>query len=106
MGWNRSLLTLHRFAPFVYDAWKNPETLAIVSQIAGVDLVLGINFEIAHINLSMNTKQQRIEELDVIRDGKVEDAEEGISGCPREDNKPIVDWHTEKLHFERAMAES
>ncbi|CAO1596557.1 MAG: hypothetical protein LQ349_005017 [Xanthoria aureola] len=28
-----------RYAPFVYDAWKNPETLSVVSKIAGLDLV-------------------------------------------------------------------
>jgi hypothetical protein len=35
----------------VYDAWKSPETLAIVSELAGIDLVIVMDWEIAHINI-------------------------------------------------------
>lgn len=35
-----------KWAPFVYDTWKNPETLSIISKIAGVDLVTEMDFEV------------------------------------------------------------
>ncbi|EKD15612.1 uncharacterized protein L3040_009060 [Drepanopeziza brunnea f. sp. 'multigermtubi'] len=37
---------------FVFEAWKHPETLAIISKIAGVDLVPVMDYEIGHVNLS------------------------------------------------------
>lgn len=51
------------YAPFVFGAWKNKETLAIVSRIAGIDLVPGMDFEIAHINLSTKSDGQKNAEL-------------------------------------------
>lgn len=38
---------------FIFEAWKHPETLAIISKIAGVDLVPVMDYEIGHINLSI-----------------------------------------------------
>lgn len=88
-----------RFAPFVYDAWKHPETLAIVSRIAGIDLVTEMDFEIGHINISVKTQKQKEEELKAYAEKTSTEADEGISGCPWEDDKPIVDWHTDSYPF-------
>lgn len=93
------LMTFIRAAPFIYDTWKHPETLAIVSKIAGVDLVPEMDFEIAHINLSQKTEKQKAEELEAIADRQLYEADEGIAGCPWEDDKPIVDWHTDSYPF-------
>lgn len=88
-----------RYAPFVYDAWRSPEVLSIVSKIAGVDLVPQMDFEIAHINISINSDEQK-EEADKARQEKAHrDADEGVSGCPWEDDEPIVDWHTDSYPF-------
>ena len=89
----------HRYAPFVYDAWKNSETLAIISQIAGVDLVTEMDFEIGHVNISVKSKNQKSEELLAVIEKKAVEADEGIAGCPWEDDKPIVDWHTDSYPF-------
>ncbi|KAL4873210.1 hypothetical protein BDV12DRAFT_182447 [Aspergillus spectabilis] len=70
-------------APFIYDAWKNPETLAIISKIAGVDLVPAMDFEIGHVNLAKVNRA----------------ADEGMSGCAWEGDDPIVDWHTDSYPF-------
>ncbi|KAF2759236.1 hypothetical protein EJ05DRAFT_485284 [Pseudovirgaria hyperparasitica] len=89
-----------KYAPFTYDAWHCPETLAIISKIAGVDLVPVMDYEIGHINLSMKTAQQTAEELDAINKQKsFFAADEGIAGCPFEDDKPIVGWHTDSYPF-------
>ena len=88
-----------RAAPFIYDTWKHPETLAIISQIAGIELVPEMDFEIAHINLSSKSEAQKAEELTTIRERRLTEEDEGISGCPWEDDKPIVDWHTDSYPF-------
>ncbi|KAI0390526.1 hypothetical protein F5Y17DRAFT_471621 [Xylariaceae sp. FL0594] len=78
-----------KYAPFVYDVWKNPETLAIVSKVAGIDLVPAIDLEIAHINVSVNTEE---EEQGVDSGGD-------IDGRPGEDERAIVGWHTDSYPF-------
>ena len=83
----------------MYDAWKNPETLAIISKIAGVELVTEMDFEIAHINISVKSEKQKAEELEAFVDKKLTEDDEGIAGCPWEDDKPIVDWHTDSYPF-------
>ncbi|KAI4145283.1 MAG: hypothetical protein L6R39_003862 [Caloplaca ligustica] len=88
-----------KYAPFVYDTWKHPETLAIISKVAGVELVTEMDFEIAHINISVKSDKQREEEVQAFVDKKAFDEDEGIAGCPWEDDKPIVDWHTDSYPF-------
>jgi len=89
-----------KYASFTYDAWNHPKTLAVISEIAGVDLVPQMNFEIGHINLSVKTEQQTQEELAAIAKQKRAFADdEGISGCPWEDDKPVVGWHTDSYPF-------
>ena len=84
----------YRYAPFTHDAWTHPETLALISKIAGIDLVPSIDYEIGHINLSVKTDQQTKEELAAINKQKRYFADdEGIAGCPWEDDKPVIGWH-------------
>lgn len=83
----------------MYDVWKNPEVLSIVSRIAGVDLVPEMDFEIAHINISVKSEKQKAEELEAFVDKQLTEADEAIAGCPWEDDKPIVDWHTDSYPF-------
>ncbi|KAK5624620.1 hypothetical protein RRF57_000336 [Xylaria bambusicola] len=89
----------NKYAPFVYDVWKNPETLAIVSKIAGIDLVPEMDLEIAHINISVKTEEEKREELEAAAERANYEADEGITGCPWEDDKPIVGWHTDSYPF-------
>lgn len=88
-----------RYAPFVYDVWKSPETLAIISKVAGIDLVTEMDFEIGHINISVKSEAEKQEELQAFSDRAQYEADEGIAGCPWEDDKPIVDWHTDSYPF-------
>ena len=78
-------------APFVYQAWKNPEVLGIVSKIAGVDLVPCVDFEIGHINLSSSkppvpNDEQTANELI-------------LNNTTKGEAKPIVDWHKDSYPF-------
>lgn len=41
-----------RRAPFTCDAWSSPELLVRVSEVAGIDLVVAFDYEIADINIS------------------------------------------------------
>ncbi|KAG8525468.1 uncharacterized protein KY384_009112 [Bacidia gigantensis] len=86
-------------APFIYDTWKHPDTLAIISKIAGIELVPEMDFEIAHINLSSKSEAQKAEELATVRERQLTEEDEGIAGCPWEDDKPIVGWHTDSYPF-------
>ena len=70
-----------RYAPFVYDAWKNSEVLSIISKIAGVELVTAMDFEIAHVNISFKSEKQKAEELEAFIDRSLTEADEGIAGC-------------------------
>ncbi|EXJ79046.1 hypothetical protein A1O3_08547 [Capronia epimyces CBS 606.96] len=87
------------YAPFVYDVWHSPALLSIVSKIAGVELVPAMDFEIAHINISTNTEDQTEAIKQALQEKVQRDADEGVSGCPYEDDKPIVDWHTDSYPF-------
>ncbi|KAK7752480.1 hypothetical protein SLS62_005633 [Diatrype stigma] len=89
----------NKYAPFVYDVWKSPETLAIISKIAGIDLVPEMDFEIAHINISVKSEKEKQEEIDALNERAHYLADEGIAGCPWEDDQPIVDWHTDSYPF-------
>ncbi|KAI1369230.1 hypothetical protein F5Y08DRAFT_148161 [Xylaria arbuscula] len=89
----------NKYAPFVYDVWKNPETLAIISKVAGIDLVPEMDLEIAHINISVKSEEEKREELEAVAERANFEADEGIGGCPWEDDKPIVGWHTDSYPF-------
>ncbi|OJJ42133.1 hypothetical protein ASPZODRAFT_1505139 [Penicilliopsis zonata CBS 506.65] len=47
-------------APFTCDAWSSPELLRRVSQVAGVDLVVSFDYEIANINISVDNDSSAI----------------------------------------------
>ncbi|KAL2411211.1 hypothetical protein ABEF91_000506 [Exophiala dermatitidis] len=87
------------YAPFVYDVWHSPEILSIVSKIAGVELVPALDFEIAHINLSTVSEEQKEAVKQALQEKVQREADEGVSGCPYEDDAPIVDWHTDSYPF-------
>ncbi|KAI1382016.1 hypothetical protein F4677DRAFT_439820 [Hypoxylon crocopeplum] len=78
----------NKYAPFVYDVWKSPEVLAIVSKVAGIDLVTEMDFEIGHINISVNSEEAKQEQIKTFKDG-----------AQGEDDKPIVGWHTDSYPF-------
>ncbi|KAK3642246.1 hypothetical protein LTR56_010823 [Elasticomyces elasticus] len=81
-----------RYAPFTHAAWHDPATLAIVSKIAGVDLIPNMDFEIGHINVSVKSEKQALAEREA-----VESSTDGSK--PWEDDKPVVGWHRDSYPF-------
>ncbi|PYI35760.1 hypothetical protein BP00DRAFT_412015 [Aspergillus indologenus CBS 114.80] len=70
-------------APFTYDAWRSPELIAKVSQVAGIDLVPSMDFEIANINISINDEHDRLTPDNV----------------PDTDQLSAVAWHYDSFPF-------
>ncbi|KAL5117196.1 hypothetical protein ACEQ8H_004885 [Pleosporales sp. CAS-2024a] len=87
-------------APFTYAAWKHPRTIAIVSKLAGIDLIPWSDYEIAHINLSATKTEEEVKaELERLSRKWSIHSDEGIDvSCSHED-KPIVGWHTDSYPF-------
>jgi hypothetical protein len=63
----------------VYDAWKHPQTLALVSQIAGVDLVPVMDYEIGHINISVRSEEDEAKFLAAVAEKKSQEAGKNVS---------------------------
>ncbi|KAG9252530.1 uncharacterized protein F5Z01DRAFT_232693 [Emericellopsis atlantica] len=52
-----------RLAPFIFAAWHSPEVLAAVSKIAGIELVPAIEFDVGHINISVNNANTELSQI-------------------------------------------
>jgi hypothetical protein len=74
---------LPRYAPFTYEAWTHPKVIAIISQIAGVDLVPMIDLEVANINISVESP----------------DESETKKTAEIQDDIPVTKWHTDSYPF-------
>ncbi|KAL3448273.1 hypothetical protein BJX65DRAFT_317484 [Aspergillus insuetus] len=71
-------------APFTYAAWKSPEVLARISEVAGIDLVPSIDFEIANINISIRDENANVQHtVDLVSDQEL----------------PAVAWHYDSFPF-------
>ncbi|KAJ6441009.1 hypothetical protein O9K51_06803 [Purpureocillium lavendulum] len=75
-------------APFVYSAWNSPELVSRISQVAGVDLVPSIDYEIATINISADDRPMPVTQ-DCVK--KEED--------PLGDGLSAVAWHYDSFPF-------
>jgi len=59
-----------------------------------------MDYEIGNINFSVKSEEQAQGELAAISRQKQYFADdEGIAGCPWEDDKPVVGWHTDSYPF-------
>ncbi|KAL6244557.1 hypothetical protein RBB50_008799 [Rhinocladiella similis] len=74
------------YGPFAYSVWHHPEVLAIVSKIAGVDLVVGMDIDVGHINIATNQDTDNHSRTDVA-------VEENA------DETPAFDWHYDSYPF-------
>ena len=89
-----------KHAPFTFAAWNHPATLALISKLAGIDLVPWGDYEIAHINLSVRTEEQAKAELTAVHSRKTSvHSDEGIDVSSSEDDKPIVGFHRDSYPF-------
>lgn len=89
-----------RYAPFIYQFWRSPELLKIVSDIAGVELVPALDYEICHTNVQLGPGG-----LDMVRNTPIEPPEasdEAIEQFEKDkpdmrgvtdQTKPIIEWY-------------
>ncbi|PVH79588.1 hypothetical protein DL98DRAFT_420166 [Cadophora sp. DSE1049] len=75
-----------RYAPFVHQFWTSPEVLGIISNIAGVDLVPVMDYEICHTNVQLGP-------------GGMDASFTKKSNSEEEVSKPIVPWHRDSHPF-------
>ena len=89
-----------RYAPFILSAWHNPRVLEIVSEIAGVELVPQMDYEIAHINILVKSEKEANQELAMVeRERRPIGKGKGTDARPWEDDKPVVGWHNDSYPF-------
>ncbi|PVH91173.1 hypothetical protein DM02DRAFT_546313, partial [Periconia macrospinosa] len=87
-------------APFTYQAWNHPETLKLISAIAGIELVPVMDYEIGHINLSTNAKTANEGQGNGTECGRSNGVNASMGSSHNEDDdKPIVGWHTDSYPF-------
>ncbi|KAM0426507.1 hypothetical protein ACHAPT_008198 [Fusarium lateritium] len=79
----------HELAPFTYDAWHSPETLAKISQVAGVEVVPAFDFDIANINISVSDDKNT----------EVSIGENKLRDGADNDNLSSVAWHYDSFPF-------
>jgi hypothetical protein len=95
-----------RYAPFIHKFWHSPEVLKIISDIAGVELVPALDYEIAHTNVQLGPGgvegvkttpvQPPIATEDGIREFEEAKAKDAIV---TDQAKPIIEWHRDSHPF-------
>ncbi|KAK1144207.1 hypothetical protein N8T08_005620 [Aspergillus melleus] len=76
----------HKRAPFVCDAWKSPQVLSQVSEVAGIDLIPAWEYEIANINIA-------------VKDDDEVDGPVNVTKSAKEDNTAAFGWHYDSFPF-------
>ncbi|EKV13329.1 2OG-Fe(II) oxygenase superfamily domain-containing protein [Penicillium digitatum] len=66
-------------APFTCDAWRSPEVLSAISEVAGIDLIPAMDCEIAAINISIN--------------------DQAVGIVKSDDSLPAFAWHRDSYPF-------
>ncbi|CCG25594.1 hypothetical protein CORT_0C02180 [Candida orthopsilosis Co 90-125] len=89
---------------FIHDAWTHPATMELVSKMAGVDLEIVIDFEIAHANISMKTPEEADAEIAKHEEAKEEERvkERKVSTSSSrhgDDIRAVVGWHHDSYPF-------
>ncbi|PVI00285.1 hypothetical protein DM02DRAFT_527362 [Periconia macrospinosa] len=85
-----------KYAPFTYEAWNHAETLKMISDIAGIELVPVMDYEIGHINLSTNAKTADEGQVNGAEGSRSNGGNAGMGSSRTDDeDKPIVGWHTD-----------
>jgi hypothetical protein len=89
-----------RYAQFIHQLWHSPEMLGIVSEIAGVELVPAMDYEICHTNVQLGP-----DGIDAVKKTSIEPpiaTAEAIQSFKDAKNtkrdvtdqtKPVIEWH-------------
>lgn len=90
-----------KYTPFIQSFWNSPEVLKIVSDIAGVDLVPAMNYEICHTNIQLGSQGLdgvRVTPMVPPMAAKSEDLQDSAEDKTSYEN-PIVKWHKDSHPF-------
>lgn len=84
------------YTPFVHEAWTHPKTVELISRISGVELEVIMDYEIAHVNMGLKSKEDVATESEVIMAARTR----ALSGeSDGEDIPAIVGWHRDSYPF-------
>ncbi|KAK6204738.1 uncharacterized protein RJT21DRAFT_117182 [Scheffersomyces amazonensis] len=78
--------------PFIYKAWTHPKTQDLINKKAGVELEVIMDYEIAHVNVSMKDEKMVEKELALITD-------DGKTTVNSQDMPAVVGWHRDSYPF-------
>ncbi|CAM1501473.1 Fc.00g034570.m01.CDS01 [Cosmosporella sp. VM-42] len=73
-------------APFIFDAWHSPQVLDAVSKIAGIELVPALDFDVGHINVSINNVSTEV-------------VQNKSDSYKQEDDMSAFAWHRDSYPF-------
>lgn len=91
-----------RYSLFIHQFWHSPEVLKIISDIAGVELVPAMDYEISHTNVQLGPGG-----IEAVRNTPVEppeatgeaierfEAERNKTWVVTDQSKPIIEWHVD-----------
>lgn len=101
-SWDRAPYTVRGFAPkysqFVYDALTHPLVIEAISRAAGIDLVPGLDYEVAHTNIQLGPKgAEGVRDLSCVPTPPLPDSQRLPPSVF--DNRPIDDWHYDCMPF-------
>ncbi|OJJ65174.1 hypothetical protein ASPSYDRAFT_194161 [Aspergillus sydowii CBS 593.65] len=80
-----------RYAPFIHQFWHSPEVLKIISDVAGVELVPAMDYEISHANVQLGAGG-----LEEVRGTPKKTVREAVT---TDQTKPIIEWHKDSHPF-------
>ncbi|KZL81735.1 hypothetical protein CI238_10812 [Colletotrichum incanum] len=72
-----------KYAPFMDQALNDPKTLAVISKVAGIDLIPNIQYEVGNINISIQSAARDKENF----------------GDRSGDNNSVTKWHYDAFPF-------
>lgn len=82
------------YTPFVHEAWTHPKTVELISKVAGVELEIIMDYEIAHVNMGLKSQ------MDVEGETMLAARTRALSGeSDGEDIPAIVGWHRDSYPF-------
>ncbi|KAJ9617087.1 hypothetical protein H2200_000808 [Cladophialophora chaetospira] len=75
--------TCPKYAPFMNEAWKDPKTLALLSKVAGIDLIPVLDLDVGSINVSVQDSSENQQKLE----------------NQSENDIPVTKWHVDSYPF-------
>lgn len=89
-GWTK------KHGPFTDAAWKHPEVIKAVSQMAGVNLVPVFDYEIAHANVAFKSAEEQQQDAEKIAYRKMNPESEAEDF---ENGEAVLGWHFDSYPF-------